>query len=226
MKDLIQEGRKIQETFKKNIVERRNLNEGVLYNIWKKVMDTVERSGLEIIGIATAAIAIFFSPIALPIGLILMDVAYNAGDFRVTAEKYFANRYFDKKIMPVIQELIKEMSSNSEIKNLISKFSKIKSSDDNKSISSSEYKEMSSKIDGVLSSSLDKILNSPKFKDKLDSLIPDRDSAGGKSNTQFNLADDKIKWIKQYIIDNMKASPSEYNAIKSDAKEMRESLKR
>lgn len=226
MKDLIQEGRKIQETFKKNLLDTQNLNEGVLYNIWKKVMDTIERSGLEIIGIATAAIAIFFSPIALPIGVILMEVAANAGDFRVTAEKYFANRYFDKKIMPVIQELVKELASNSEIKNLISKFSKMKSSGDSAQISSYEYKEMSKTIDEVMSSSLDKILNSPKFKNRLDSLMPDRDSAGGKSNTQFNLADDKIKWVKQYIIDTMKANPTEYNTIKSDAKEMRESLKR
>lgn len=226
MKDLIQEGRKIQETFKKNIVETQNLNEGVLYNIWKKVMDTIERSGLQIIAVATAAIAIFFSPIALPIGIILMEVATKSGDFRVTAEEFFAKRYFDKKIMPVIQELIKELASNSEIKNLISKFSKMKSSGNSKEISSSEYKEMSNTISEVLSSSLDKILNSPKFKDRLDSLIPDRDSAGGKSNTQFNLADDKIKWIKQYIIDNIKATPSEYTTIKSDAKEMKESLKR
>ena len=204
MKDLIQEGRKIQETFKKNVVESDTLNEGFFYNLFSKITDKLEKlssksdalsdKGDKIV-YAVGALALATTPFSLPIAIgIVMTamagvggaiIAGESGEISRSMMKFFekklSDRQYNQNIKPILQRVFNEIAKNPEVKSLQTTLKELFNEKSNKQSPDIESKitAVGEKLDAIFNTALDKVMNLPEVKPLLLNIRADRDSFKG-----------------------------------------------
>jgi len=215
MKDLIQEGRNIQETFKRNVIRPNSLNEGFFYNLFSKITDKLEKlgdktdslssSGDKII-YAVSALALATTPFSFPIALGIMwaaiigtsgvMIAGSSGEIAKSMMKFFekrlSDRQYNKNVRPILQKVFTEIFKNpevTELKTLLTKLSREKSSTTGSgSEIESKITDIGEKLDDIFNTALNKVLGLPEIKPYLDNIRADKDSFKGSQRGMGKLS--------------------------------------
>lgn len=160
MKDLIQEGRKIQEAFKKNVTSKPSLNESAFYMLFKKLKP-----------IAPEVFRFFEKT--------LSDLEYsqNLRPFlQMVVDELFKNSRL-KELNKTLKDLKRQIFAYSDKDSIFPSQKPIRIKND-ESIEK-QIKEMSEELEKLLDETLDRVLDMPKMKPYFDKIKVDPDSFRG-----------------------------------------------
>jgi hypothetical protein len=237
MKDLIQEGRRIQETFKKTVAKDK-INEGFLYNMLNKIETKLDTTGGHLGILAASTLIGASTPLSIPVAVGILTAGMRFGDIMAFFEKYLSNKHYDKDIKPVFDKCISQIVKNTEVQRLLKMLMTLtqqRSANRNTSEYAkiqSEIETIGKKLDGIIQTSVSKTLDDPSMIPLLRKMAANRDSfkgnirGSGRSSPSKDYSDQELKdWVKRRITFYMTAYPEEYTTLQNDAKEMTESIR-
>lgn len=240
--------RQIREE-QKNIRNTEQLNEGALYNIWKKFVNVVRpvsiflAAGVGLTALSSSRTQVMLGkPSNFPITDPLALVAATAALISVIATEpidkvlsnYFQSKHFDEKYRPILDELTKRISNNPKIRQVIAKLTYLQQ----------QYKDLNKLQGGFRSDESDKIydalfatekemnklfddvMNDPELMKKfIDGLPSDERSFAGEIGVKGYK-----EMMKKELLSQIKPTTDELVAINTDmnkkVKSMQESIKR
>lgn len=230
---------------------KQNLNEGVLYSIWAKIVDKIEDSAETMMllplaaGKAAAVLIATGQTWVIPVLIAALGAAMGISSLDGLLTNYFQSRHFDKKLKPIIDELIpifaKDAPINAHIANIrrinkemsdiqakygsVKKYSKgapevRKSLDKKQDELRNEIRALERKIRNRFTLVMRKTGMDKKFMDAM----PDSDTFAGSgySGSPEGYKED----VRDAIIKAIEPTSSELESIQSDVKQMKESIRK
>lgn len=244
VKDLVTEGRMIQEKFTKQ-----NLNEGFVYRIWSKIVDAARSENMLLlpVGAGKAAAALTAMGAGWVVIPLLGAVAAAMGVDKLDdiLRDYFRSKYFDKNMQPIVDELAKSIVNDGPIKQHMSNIKRI--TDDLKKADSElggirkwsrgapkkreglmqirkklddELRGLSKKINTRLSV----VMRATGATQKIKAALPtDKDSFAGDrwGDEQFYRQD-----VKDAVMKAIEPTSGDISVIQQDVSQMKESIQR
>lgn len=223
--------RQIREE-QKSINNRGQLNEGVLYNIWKKFVDISSPvGGVLALGSILPAIvktptAQVGPPVSHPLALVTLGAVgisvLGAQALHKVLANYFQSKYFDEKYKPFIDELVSRISSNEKVKKAISKltylknkYEKLQSKEITRdSFDSADAYDAMMDCEKELDRLFNSVLNDPELMRKFTDALPsDKRSFAGEAGLKGYK-----DMIKKEILSKIEPTTDELAAIVADVK--------
>ena len=225
---------------------KQNLNEGILYAIWSKIADKLPFAagtiGVVMAGLGRSGNASEYPGLSL---FLFAAIAAGAGmGIDVFLRKYFQNRFFDKKLQPIIDEMMRAVSQdkplynhavnikkiNDEIRKIEADHSSVKKGskgapDIRKELNKKKEElelqvyEINKKIKARINTVMNKYGGNEKFVNAMLSIDPDS-YAGELSPSYYKGI------VKDRIAGAIYVSDAEIDSIKKDAKKMEESIRK
>ena len=232
-----------------NETEKQNLNEGLVYRIWRGIVDATNSETAMFLPLAAGkAVAILIATgttwIILPL-LAVVAAGMGLGKIDDLLQKYFRSKYFDKNLQPIVDELIPAIANDGPIKQHMENIKRIKNElekidaeynavpygskgapEKRKMIQmkrkqiADELKELSE----TLNTRFSLVMKKTGATQKIKSAIPkDRDSFAGDKwgDEKFYRAD-----VKDKVMSALEPDNSEIAAIKKDSAQMKESIQK
>ena len=228
---------------------KQNLDEGLLYRIWRGMVDVTNSETAMLLPFAAgkaAAILLATGNSALILPLLAVTAAgMGLGKIDGLLQKYFRSKYFDKNLQPIVDELIPAIANDGPIKQHMENIKRIKNElekvgaefeavpkrskgapEKRRMIKmkqeqlDNELSELSKKINARLSVVMKKTGATQKIKS---ALPKDKDSfAGDKWGDEDSYRQD----VKDKIMTALEPDKSDIQAIKKDTAQMKESIER
>jgi hypothetical protein len=247
-KELLNEAEEVLRQIRNE--NKQNLNEGFLYNIWSKIIDKIDDQAETLFLLPVAAGKVIAPLIAtgqvwiIPILLAVVGAAMGFGALDDLLRKYFQSRYFDKKLKPIVDELIPIFSKdapinahmanirkiNNEIEEIEKQYGSIKkyskgSPEIRKALSKKEQ-EMKDEIRGLESKIRDRftlVMRKTGMNKKFMSSMPDKGTfAGDKFGSPERYKAD----VRDAVLKAIEPTSSELQSIQRDVKQMKESVRK
>ena len=244
-KELLKEAEEVLRQIRNE--NKENLNEGVLYAIWSKIADKLPFAA-GTIGILLAALGKSRQTSEYPglaVFLLAAIAAVGAGmGIDTLLRKYFQNRFFDKELQPIIDEMMRVVSQdkpiynhamnikkiNDEIRKIEAEYESVKKGsrgapDIRKELNKKKEElklqvfEINKKIKARINTVMNKYGGNEKFVKAMISIDPH--SYAGE------LSPDYYKYVvKDRIAGAINISDTEIDSINKDAKKMEESIRK
>jgi hypothetical protein len=247
-KELLNEAEEVLRQIRNE--NKQNLNEGVLYNIWSKIVDKIEDHAETLLLLPLAAGKAATILIAtgqgwvVPILLAALGAAIGIGSLDNLLRKYFQSKYSDEKLKPIIDELIPIFSKdapinahmanirkiNDEINEIQKQYGSVKkyskgSPEIRKALSKKEQ-ELKDEIRGLENKIRDRftlVMRKTGMDKKFMASMPGKDTFAG----------DKFGGIQRYkgdvrdaVLKSIEPTSSELQSIQRDVKQMKESVRK
>lgn len=247
-KELLNEAEEVLRQIRNK--NKQNLNEGLLYKIWSKIVDKVEEHGetLSILpaaaGTAIAAIISTGNLWMIPVVVAVVGAAMGVGSLDDLLRKYFQSKYSDEKLKPIIDELIPVFSKdgpinahmanirriNNELKDVEKQYGSVKKygkgSPEERKVLDKKSQELRNELSGLQQKIQDRfslIMRTSGMNKKFMAAMPEPDTfAGGKFGSPERYKAD----VRNAVIKAIEPTSSELQSIQSDVKQMKESIRK
>ena len=247
-KELLNEAEEVLRQIRNE--NKQNLNEGVLYNIWSKIVDKIEDHAETLFllplaaGKAAAILIATGQAWVVPVLLAALGAAIGIGSLDNLLRNYFQSKYSDEKLKPIIDELIPIFSKdapinahmanirkiNDEIKEIQKQYGSVKkyskgSPEIRKALSKKEQ-ELKDEIRGLENKIRDRftlVMRKTGMNKKFMASMPDKDTfAGDKFGSPERYKAD----VRDAVLKAIEPTSSELQSIQRDVKQMKESVRK
>ncbi len=247
-KELLNEAEEVLRQIRNE--NKQNLNEGVLYNIWSKIVDKIEDHAETLFllplaaGKAAAILIATGQGWVVPVLLAALGAAIGIGSLDNLLRKYFQSKYSDEKLKPIIDELIPIFSKdapinahmanirkiNDEIKEIQKQYGSVKkyskgSPEIRKALSKKEQ-ELKDEIRGLENKIRDRftlVMRKTGMNKKFMASMPGKDTfAGDKFGSPERYKAD----VRDAVLKAIEPTSSELQSIQRDVKQMKESVRK